>query len=168
LPCYVQHVSSSAPQRIGTFYTLFYSYALPYNKDNPYIWKMESNTTKRIHEDLVASDIKGKDEYGVTVDRKDYTHEEWLQHAYEEVLDTAKYLRRALDTPGTSSSPHKQAVDILLEIDAGLNTEIGTDTTQAERMAFKKLSVLILERCKKIDPDRFAIPNPPQGVLATL
>lgn len=123
---------------------------------------MESNTTKRIHEDLVASDRKGLEEYGVTVDREDYSHEDWLKHAYEEVLDTAKYLRRALDTPGTSSSPHKQAVDILLEIDAGLNTEIGTETTPAERMAFKKLSVLILERCKKIDPDRFAIPSQPQ------
>ena len=122
---------------------------------------MESNTTKRIHEDLVASDRKGFEEYGVTVDREDYSHEDWLRHAYEEVLDTAKYLRRALDTPGTSS-PHKQAVDILLEIDAGLNTEIGTETTPAERMAFKKVSVLILERCKRIDPDRFAIPSQPQ------
>jgi hypothetical protein len=111
---------------------------------------MESNTSKRIFEDLVSSDIKGKQEYGVTVDREDYSKEEWLQHAYEEVLDTAKYLKRALDTSGTKS-PHKAAVD-----------------TPAERMAFKKVSVLILERCKKIDPDRFAIPNQPQGVLATL
>jgi hypothetical protein len=117
---------------------------------------MESNTSKRIFEDLVS-----------TVDREDYSKEEWLQHAYEEVLDTAKYLKRALDTSGTKS-PHKAAVDILLELDAGLNTEIGTETTPAERMAFKKVSVLILERCKKIDPERFTIPTPPQGVLATL
>jgi len=123
---------------------------------------MESNTSKRIFEDLVSSDIKGKQEYGVTVDREDYSKEEWLQHAYEEVLDTAKYLRRAIDTSGTKS-PHKAAVDILLELDAGLNTEIGTDTTPAERMAFKKVSVLILERCKKIDPERFTIPNQLQG-----
>lgn len=123
---------------------------------------MESNTTRRIHEDLIASDIKGKQEYGVTVDREDYSKEEWLQHAYEEVLDTAKYLKRALDTSGTKS-PHKAAVDILLEVDAGLNTEIGIETTPAERMAFKKVSVLILERCKRIDPERFAIPSQPQG-----
>jgi len=123
---------------------------------------MESNTSKRIFEDLVSSDIKGKQEYGVTVDREDYSKEEWLQHAYEEVLDTAKYLRRAIDTSGTKS-PHKSAVDILLELDAGLNTEIGTETTPAERMAFKKVSVLILERCKKIDPERFTIPNQLQG-----
>ena len=62
---------------------------------------MESNTSRRIFEDLVSSDIKGKQEYGVTVDREDYTQREWLQHAYEEVLDTAKYLKRAVDTSGT-------------------------------------------------------------------
>jgi hypothetical protein len=123
---------------------------------------MESNTSRLIFEDLVSSDIKGNREYGVTVDREDYSKEEWLQHAYEEVLDTAKYLKRALSTSGTSS-PHKDAVDILLEVDAGLNTEIGIDTTPAERMAFKKVSVLILERCKMIDPERFSIPSQPQG-----
>jgi hypothetical protein len=123
---------------------------------------MESNTTSRIHEDLIASDIKGANEYGVTVDRQDYSHKDWLQEAYEEVLDTAKYLKRAIDTSGTSS-PHKDAVDILLEVDAGLNTEIGIETTPAERMALKKVSVLILERCKRIDPERFAIPSQTQG-----
>ena len=123
---------------------------------------MESNTTSRIHKDLIASDIKGANEYGVTVDRQDYSHKDWLQEAYEEVLDTAKYLKRAIDTSGTSS-PHKAAVDILLEVDAGLNTEIGIETTPAERIAFKKVSVLILERCKRIDPERFAIPSQTQG-----
>ena len=128
---------------------------------------MESETTRRIHEDLKASDKKGYEEYGVTVDRKDYTQKEWLQHAYEEVLDTAKYLKRAIDTSGTLS-PEKAAVDVLLQIDASINTEIGEDTPPEERAAFKKVSSLILERCKYIDPDRFAIPSPPPGVLAPL
>jgi len=125
---------------------------------------MESNTTRRIHEDLMASDAKGYDEYGVTVDRKDYTQREWLQHAYEEVLDTAKYLKRAIDTSGTSS-PTKAAVDVLLQIDASLNTEIGIDSTLEEKAAFKRVSSLILERCKSIDPDRFAIPIPTQVLI---
>lgn len=132
---------------------------------------MESKTTKKIHEDLIASDIKGYEEYGVSVDREDYTNKEWLEHTYQEVLDTAKYLKRALDTAGTNSqTANKAAVDILLEVDAGLNTEIGTDTTPAERMAFKKVSLLILNRCKSLDPDRFAfdpdefvIPSQTQG-----
>tara|TARA_R110000765_G_scaffold394150_1_gene487611 strand:+ start:166 stop:540 length:375 start_codon:yes stop_codon:yes gene_type:complete len=124
---------------------------------------MESNTSRQIFEDLVSSDIKGKQEYGVTVDREDYSKEEWLQHAYEEVLDTAKYLKRALATSGTTS-PIRAAVDIMLEIDAGLNAEIGTETSPAEIMAFKKVSVMILERCKRIDPERFAIPSQLQGL----
>lgn len=128
---------------------------------------MESKTTKKIHEDLIASDIKGYEEYGVSVDREDYTQKEWLEHTYQEVLDTAKYLKRAIDTSGTLS-PDKAAVDILLQIDASINTEIGEDTSPEERAAFKKVSSLILERCKYIDPDRFTIPSPPPGVLAPL
>lgn len=128
---------------------------------------MESNTSKRIFEDLVSSDIKGANEYGVTVDRQDYSHKDWLKEAYEEVLDTAKYLKRAIDTSGTLS-PEKAAVDVLLQIDASINTEIGEDTSPEERAAFKKVSSLILERCKYIDPDRFTIPSPPPGVLAPL
>ena len=119
---------------------------------------MESETTRRIHEDLKASDKKGYEEYGVTVDRKDYTQKEWLEEAYQEVLDTAKYLKRAIDTSGTLS-PDKAAVDVLLQIDASLNTEIGTETTPEERKAFKMVSSLILERCKYIDPERFSIPS---------
>jgi len=34
---------------------------------------MISNITKKIIEDLIESDKKGLEEYGVTVDRKDYT-----------------------------------------------------------------------------------------------
>jgi len=128
---------------------------------------MESKTTKKIHEDLIASDIKGYEEYGVSVDREDYTQKEWLEHTYQEVLDTAKYLKRAIDTSGTLS-PERAAVDVLLQIDASINTEIGEDTSLEERAAFKKVSSLILERCKYIDPDRFTIPSPPPGVLAPL
>ena len=59
-----------------------------------------SNTTDRIYADLLASDEKGLMEYGVTVDRSDYSHADWLREAYEETLDKAKYLRRSLDTIG--------------------------------------------------------------------
>ena len=86
---------------------------------------------------------------------------EELKEAYADLLRAADAVERFMES-GTSS-PHKEAVDILLEVDAGLNTEIGIETTPAERMAFKKVSVLILERCKRIDPERFAIPNPTQG-----
>lgn len=54
------------------------------------------NITKGIIKDLIDSDKKGVEEYGVTVDREDYSLKEWLQHAYEETLDTAKYLAAAI------------------------------------------------------------------------
>ena len=82
---------------------------------------------------------------------------EELKEAYADLLRAAGTVERVMES-GTKST-HKAAVDIMLELDAGLNTEIGTETTPAERMAFKKVSVMILERCKRIDPERFAIPS---------
>ena len=82
---------------------------------------------------------------------------EELKEAYADLLRAADTVEKVMKS--ASTSPHKSAVDIMLEIDAGLNTEIGTETTPAERMAFKKVSVLILERCRRIDPERFAIPS---------
>ena len=58
---------------------------------------MTSNITKKIIEDLITSDKKGLEEYGVTVDREDYTLRDWLQEAYEETCDTAKYLKAAIE-----------------------------------------------------------------------
>ena len=58
---------------------------------------MSSKITQKIIADLIASDKKGLKEYGVTVDRDDYTLRDWLQEAYEETCDTAKYLRAAIE-----------------------------------------------------------------------
>lgn len=55
------------------------------------------NITKGIIKDLIDSDKKGVEEYGVTVDREDYTLRDWLQEAYEETCDTAKYLKAAIE-----------------------------------------------------------------------
>lgn len=53
-------------------------------------------------EALVCDDIAkrqqlGISKYGITVADNPLTHVEWLQHAYEECLDMAVYLRRAID-----------------------------------------------------------------------
>jgi hypothetical protein len=37
---------------------------------------------------------KGLQTYGVTMDRKDLTNEQWLDHAIEEALDLAIYLTK--------------------------------------------------------------------------
>lgn len=53
-------------------------------------------------EALVCKDVTmrqhfGISKYGTTVADNPLTHVEWLQHAYEECLDMAVYLRRAID-----------------------------------------------------------------------
>lgn len=40
----------------------------------------------------------GLKKYSVTLDRKDLTPEQWIQHAVEEMLDAAGYLMRLKDT----------------------------------------------------------------------
>lgn len=52
-------------------------------------------------ENLVCEDIQrraelGLKKYGVTLERTDIDLRGWLQHAYEEVLDQACYLKRAM------------------------------------------------------------------------
>ena len=73
---------------------------------------MTSNITKKIIEDLIASDKKGLEEYGVTVDREDYTLRDWLQEAYEETCDTAKYLKAAIEKLETA---HQMEIESLQE-----------------------------------------------------
>jgi hypothetical protein len=51
-----------------------------------------------IIDDLLFREEKGKAEYGTTMDRKDLSEEQWLQHAYEEALDLAIYLKKIIKT----------------------------------------------------------------------
>lgn len=46
--------------------------------------------------DLILREKKGYSEYKKTMDRKDLTEKEWLQHAYEEALDLALYLKKII------------------------------------------------------------------------
>jgi hypothetical protein len=48
--------------------------------------------------DLQAREVRGLKEYGTTMDRTDLSQDEWLQHAYEEALDLALYLKKLLLT----------------------------------------------------------------------
>ena len=54
-------------------------------------------TVSRVSADLYARARKGLEKYGTTLERTDLTEREWLQHAYEEALDFACYLRVLLD-----------------------------------------------------------------------
>jgi len=55
-----------------------------------------SNITKSIINDLVESDLKGIEEYGVNVDREDYDLGDWLKETYQEMLDSTKYLQASI------------------------------------------------------------------------
>lgn len=49
-----------------------------------------------VRADLLNRSQVGITKYGVTLDRTDLTLRDWLQHAYEETLDQANYLKRAI------------------------------------------------------------------------
>lgn len=49
-----------------------------------------------VREDLLRRSQLGIKKYGVTLERKDLKLRDWLQHAYEEHLDAANYLKRAI------------------------------------------------------------------------
>lgn len=49
-----------------------------------------------VREDLLKRSQLGIAKYGVTLERADLSLRDWLQHAYEECLDQANYLKRAI------------------------------------------------------------------------
>lgn len=49
-----------------------------------------------VREDLLRRSQFGIKKYGVTLDRRDLSLRDWLNHAYEEALDHANYLKRAM------------------------------------------------------------------------
>ena len=58
--------------------------------------KLKDSIVKEVRQDLKDRSNVGIKKYGVTLDRKDLDLLDWLQHSYEEVLDTALYLKRAI------------------------------------------------------------------------
>jgi hypothetical protein len=63
-----------------------------------------SNILDQTIKDLQAREVRGLKEYGTTMDRTDLTQDEWLQHAYEEALDLALYLKKLLLTNAPEKS----------------------------------------------------------------
>ncbi len=47
--------------------------------------------------ELKVREERGLSKYGTTMDRKDLTTKEWLQHAYEESLDLSLYLKKLIE-----------------------------------------------------------------------
>lgn len=49
-----------------------------------------------VRDDLLQRSQVGISKYGVNLARDDLSLRDWLQHAYEETLDQANYLKRAI------------------------------------------------------------------------
>jgi hypothetical protein len=64
-------------------------------------------TEARVCEDIAARQAHGLRKYGMSVADNPLTERQWLQHAYEEALDLAVYLRRLLDAIDASSAPQQ-------------------------------------------------------------
>lgn len=57
---------------------------------------MKDLVIEAVREDLLQRSQKGIDKYKTTLDRKDLSLKDWLQHAYEECLDQANYLKKSI------------------------------------------------------------------------
>lgn len=57
---------------------------------------MKDSIVKEVREDLKQRSELGIKKYNTTLDRTDLSQKQWLQHAYEEALDMALYLKRAI------------------------------------------------------------------------
>jgi hypothetical protein len=55
-----------------------------------------TGTEKEVCEDITRRQQLGITKYGQTVANNPLSHRQWLQHAYEEALDIAVYLKRAI------------------------------------------------------------------------
>ncbi len=56
-----------------------------------------SGTELKVCLDIMTRQQMGVEKYGTTVEDNPLTLREWLQHAYEECLDQAIYLRRSIE-----------------------------------------------------------------------
>ncbi len=71
---------------------------------------MEDKVIQAVCDDLRKRSEVGIKKYGVTLERTDLSLRDWLQHAYEECLDTANYLKRAMMEIDNSTEDHKQTL----------------------------------------------------------
>lgn len=56
-----------------------------------------TGTEARVCYDIAARQLRGVTKYGVTVEENPLSLKDWLNHAYQETLDNAVYLRRAIE-----------------------------------------------------------------------
>lgn len=65
-----------------------------YERDNEEYLK--DSVVEAVKHDLTTRSYRGIQKYNVTLDRKDLKLKDWLNHLYEETLDSANYIKRTL------------------------------------------------------------------------
>lgn len=73
-----------------------------------------TGTEARVCADIAMRQAKGVAKYGVTVESNPLPLRQWLRQAYEETLDKAIYLRRAIEemdkAPNAQAEPRREDV----------------------------------------------------------
>ena len=59
-----------------------------------YLKKIMSKIEERVIKQIRDRATKGKSKYGVTLERKDLSFVEWLQHLQEELMDATAYIEK--------------------------------------------------------------------------
>ena len=62
-------------------------------------------TEARVCDDIARRQQMGMQKYGTSVEANPLSLRAWLQHAYEETLDQAVYLRRAIEELDAKGAP---------------------------------------------------------------
>lgn len=92
--CGASHFTDEFKYLDGTLYR----YGIPCREqDVRHVALLPTGTERAACEDLAARQKRGMAKYGVQVADNPLTLREWLQHAYEECLDQAIYLKRAIE-----------------------------------------------------------------------
>ena len=66
-----------------------------------------TGTESRVCADIAKRQQLGIAKYKTTVEKSNLTLRQWLQHSYEETLDNAVYLKRAMDEMDKSGDDFK-------------------------------------------------------------
>lgn len=82
--------------------------------------------------DLVKREETGLKKYGTTVDRKDLSSADWLQHQYEELLDAALYNRAAHQAIVNQENATRELLTGLTKI---VNEQVSDSLRTRERIA---------------------------------
>lgn len=112
-----------------------------------------TGTEQRVCQDIAERQQKGIAKYGVTVESNPLTLRQWLQHAYEETLDKAVYLKRAIE------EMDKQQIYVIEGKECGVWDTIG------EASSTKEALLLASAACANLPEDRIRISTPDNDLL---